>query len=279
VTTRSAASLKGRQLPRSALLGCDPAEHDGSRGPAGREGRRERAHLAYAGHALMEHHNGLFVAFLLTQTTGPAGRDVVPDLIDRARERGYRPRTPAGDSRQCVADLLAHHSGRRPSAIDRRTTCHAGSGISQRKRKRVEEIAGGFRRTRFLGLRMTQLAVYRVAHRLQPCPHRATLLGTCGGMSANTSSRTTAAVCSLALRQPSLRSLPGRLTERCAREARRSRPAVRAELIANPTTQRGARVRPVLRRPCSVQPSTDFMTVWGPQAEGVYESRGLLPPL
>jgi IS5 family transposase len=105
----------------------------------------------------------------------------VPDLIDQARERGFRPRTLAGDkgydTRQCVADLRARNvtphvaqntKGRR-SAIDRRTTHHPGYAISQRKRKRVEEIfgwvktVGGFRRTRFIGLNLTQLAAYLVA--------------------------------------------------------------------------------------------------------------------
>ena len=59
-------------------------------------------------------------------------------------------------------------SGRR-SAIDGRTTRHAGYAISQRIRKRVEEIfgwmktVGGFRRTRYLGLEKTQMAGYLVA--------------------------------------------------------------------------------------------------------------------
>jgi hypothetical protein len=58
---------------------------------------------------------------------------------------------------------------RRRSAIDDRTTRHPGYLVSQRKRKRVEEIfgwmktIGGFRRTRFKGLRQTQLAATIVA--------------------------------------------------------------------------------------------------------------------
>ncbi|MBV9325487.1 MAG: transposase [Chloroflexi bacterium] len=59
-------------------------------------------------------------------------------------------------------------SGRR-SAIDGRTTRHPGYAMSQRIRKRVEEIfgwmksVGGFRRTRYLGLENTQMAGYLVA--------------------------------------------------------------------------------------------------------------------
>ena len=88
----------------------------------------------------------------------------------KAIDKGY-------DTRPCVADLRARNvtphvaqntSGRR-SAIDRRTTRHVGYEVSQRKRKRVEEIfgwmktIGGLRRTRFIGLDLTQLAAYLVA--------------------------------------------------------------------------------------------------------------------
>jgi len=52
--------------------------------------------------------------------------------------------------------------------IDRRTTTKPGYDISQRVRKRVEEIfgwaktVGGFRRTRYRGAAKTQLAAYIV---------------------------------------------------------------------------------------------------------------------
>jgi IS5 family transposase len=57
----------------------------------------------------------------------------------------------------------------RRSAIDGRTTRHAGYPVSQRLRKRVEEIfgwmktVGGFRRTRYRGREKTGLAGYLVA--------------------------------------------------------------------------------------------------------------------
>jgi transposase len=160
------------------------ATHQSTTDPEARlakKGKGKEAHLAYAGHALMEHRNGLLVDFQMNQATGTAERDIVPDLIDQARERGFRPRTLAGDkgydTRQCVAELrarnvtphVAQNTRGRRSAIDRRTIRHAGYGLSQRKRKRVEEIfgwmktVGGFRRTRFVGLELTQLAAYLVA--------------------------------------------------------------------------------------------------------------------
>ena len=70
------------------------------------------------------------------------------------------------------------------SALDRRTARHPGYAVSQRVRKRVEEIfgwmktVGGLRRTRYRGLDRTQLHAYLVAAaynllriaRLSPAP-------------------------------------------------------------------------------------------------------------
>jgi transposase len=197
----AAASLKSfrpKDKPPSATPPDDPgnptvnfhgerrsnATHQSTTDPEARlakKGKGKEAHLAFMGHALMENRHGLLVDFQLTQATGTAERDAVPALIEQARERGFHPRTLAGDkgydTKDCVADLrqrkVAPHvtqntSGRR-SAIDRRTTRHAGYAISQRIRKRVEEIfgwmktVGGFRRTRYRGLERTQLAGYLVA--------------------------------------------------------------------------------------------------------------------
>jgi IS5 family transposase len=57
---------------------------------------------------------------------------------------------------------------RRRSAVDSRTVRHSGYVVSQRIRKRIEEIfgwmktVGGFRRTRYRGRDRTQLAAYFV---------------------------------------------------------------------------------------------------------------------
>jgi len=146
-----------------------------------RKGKGKEARLAYAGHALMENRNGLVVDFQLSQATGTAERDAVPDLVDQARERGFKLRTLGADkgydTKDSVAGLrerkvtphVAQNTSGRRSAIDGRTTRHVGYGISQRKRKLVEEIfgwmktIGGFRRTRYIGLARTQLAGYFVA--------------------------------------------------------------------------------------------------------------------
>ena len=64
---------------------------------------------------------------------------------------------------------MARNTKRRGgSAIDGRTTRHEGYAVSQRIRKRVEEIfgwmktVGGFRRTRYKGRERTQLAAWLV---------------------------------------------------------------------------------------------------------------------
>ena len=58
---------------------------------------------------------------------------------------------------------------RRRSNIDERTTGHAGYAISQRVRKRIEEVfgwiktVGNFRKTRYIGLGANQLAAHLLA--------------------------------------------------------------------------------------------------------------------
>jgi hypothetical protein len=117
----------------------------------------------------MENRHGLLVDFQLTQATGTAERDLVPQLLYDAALRGFHPRTlgadKAYDARACVATMreygvtlhVAQNINRRRSAIDHRTTRHPGYATSQRIWKRAEEVfgwikaIGGFRRTRYCG--------------------------------------------------------------------------------------------------------------------------------
>ncbi|MDP9364554.1 MAG: IS5 family transposase [Chloroflexota bacterium] len=146
-----------------------------------RKGKGKEAKLAFLGHALMENRNGLLVDFQVTTATGTAERDAVPLLLDEARDRGFRPRTLGADkgydTQGCVAAMrqrkvtphVAQNTTGRRSAIDGRTTSWPGYLVSQRIRKRVEEVfgwmktVGGFRRTRYRGVARTQLAGYFVA--------------------------------------------------------------------------------------------------------------------
>ena len=130
----------------------------------------------------MENRHGLLVDFQITTATGTAERDVVAPLLNRARERGFHPTTLGADkgydTHDCVADLeaqgvkphiarnITHHRG---SAVDDTTAAAPGYAVSQRLRKRVEEIFGwmktiaGLRRTRYRGLRKTGLVGFLVA--------------------------------------------------------------------------------------------------------------------
>ena len=143
-----------------------------------RKGSGKEARLAFLGHALMENRHGLLLDFTVSQATGTAERDAVPELLDGLRERGYRPRTLGADrgydTRDCVKDMRVrrvtpHVAQKKHSAIDGRTTRHAGYAVSLRIRKRVEEVfgwmktVGGFRRTRYRGVERTDLAGYLVA--------------------------------------------------------------------------------------------------------------------
>ena len=145
-----------------------------------RKGKGKEAKLVFMAHALMGNRHGMLVDFQTTQATGTAERDIVPVLVDQAKERGFHPKTLGGDkgydTGDCVAVLrrrgvtphVAQNTNGRSSAIDGRTTRHPGYAVSQRIRKRVEEIfgwmktVGGFRKTRYRGLDRTGLAGYLV---------------------------------------------------------------------------------------------------------------------
>jgi IS5 family transposase len=100
--------------------------------------------------------------------------------MDGLRERRFHPQTvgldKGYDTRDLVARLrakritphVAQNTAGRRSAIDGRTTRHAGYGISQRIRMKVEEIfgwvktVGGLRKMRYRGLAKVDFAGYLV---------------------------------------------------------------------------------------------------------------------
>lgn len=113
----------------------------------------QAAKLSYLGHVIMENRNGLAVDCTVTQATGTAERDAAFAMA--LELPGNHQKTLGGDknydTKDCVAELriagVTPHVAQyvRPrggSAIDARTTRHAGYEISQRKRKLVEEIFG-----------------------------------------------------------------------------------------------------------------------------------------
>lgn len=125
--------------------------------------------LGYLAHALMENRNGLIVGTHTTQATGTAEREAALLLVDSlggskritlGADKGYDAANFAEALRaRNVTPHIAQHTRRR-SGIDGRTTRHPGYEISQRKRKRVEEIfgwqktVGNLRKLHFHGLRL-----------------------------------------------------------------------------------------------------------------------------
>ena len=111
-----------------------------------------QAKLSYMGHVLMENRNGLLVQTFLTEASGRAERDAAM-LMAEAIPPGKRV-TLGGDknydTREFVRELrgmnitphVAQNTTNRRSAVDERTTRHAGYEVSQRKRKRVEQSFG-----------------------------------------------------------------------------------------------------------------------------------------
>jgi len=144
-----------------------------------RKGKGKESKLSYGGHALMENRHGLCVDLKVTsalQTEAEAAKA----MLDRQRRKRVRPGTLGADKGYHSKDFVAHlrrrkiapHiamiDGRKTPGLDGRTTRHAGYTLSQRKRKRVEEIFGwmkaygGLRRTLARGLDRVQLHAYLV---------------------------------------------------------------------------------------------------------------------
>jgi transposase len=117
-----------------------------------RKGPGKEAKLCFAGHVLMENRNGLAVGVLVTEATGRAERQAAVNLLSRLRgvgrltlggDKNYDTQAFIAKCREVrVTPHVAQNSKGRSSAIDGRTTRHPGYTISQRVRKRVEEIFG-----------------------------------------------------------------------------------------------------------------------------------------
>ena len=111
------------------------------------------AKLYYMGHTLMDHRHGLIVDVEVTEASGVAERETALKLLDRhpSQKRRTVSADKLYDTKQFVSDcrergitpqVAMNISGTRDSAIDARTTRHAGYIASQRIRKRIEECFG-----------------------------------------------------------------------------------------------------------------------------------------
>ncbi|MEY9590820.1 hypothetical protein ABIA06_003111 [Bradyrhizobium yuanmingense] len=118
-----------------------------------RKGKGKETKLCFIAHGLMENRHGLLVDACLTQADGHAKRVAALHMIE---PRADRPTAitlgadKAYDAEDFVNELrsmnatphVAQNTSGRSSAIDGRTTRHAGYAVSQRIRKRIEEAFG-----------------------------------------------------------------------------------------------------------------------------------------
>lgn len=149
------------------------ATHGSTTDPAARlarKGRGKEARLCFAGHVLMENRAGLVVDVIVSKATGTAEREAALEMLDRlpgtrritvGADKGYDTQDFVGTCRSM--NVTAHVARRQWSAVDRRTTRHAGYQTSQRIRKRIEEVfgwvktVGGGRKLRYRGVDRNQL--------------------------------------------------------------------------------------------------------------------------
>jgi len=133
-----------------------------------RKSHNAAAAMCYSGHLLIENRNALIIDAELTTADGYAERSTAIEMLARLPTTRRR-RTVAGDkgydTRGFVADArgrgftphVAQNTTRQRSAIDARTTRHAGHAVSMRIRKRVEEpfgwikTIGGGHKLRYIG--------------------------------------------------------------------------------------------------------------------------------
>ena len=116
---------------------------------------------------MTESRNGLVVDTALTQATGTAEREAACAMLGElpgnhavtvGADKAYDTTGFVAEIRRLgVTPHVAQNTTRHRSAIDGRTARHAGYGVSQRLRKRIEEVFGwirsaaAFRRTRHRG--------------------------------------------------------------------------------------------------------------------------------
>src|SRR5271169_64688 len=132
-----------------------------------RKGPGKEAKLCFMGHALMENRNGLVIDACLTLANGHAERIAALHMIEPRADQaqaitlGADKAYDAEDVNELrsmkVTPHVAQNTSGRSSAIDGRTTRHAGYAVSQRIRKRIEEVfgwmktIGGQEKTKFRG--------------------------------------------------------------------------------------------------------------------------------
>jgi len=127
----------------------------------------QEAKLSYLGHTVVENRNRLVVAAMATQADGMAERDAGLLMVAGLTRMGQRRITLGADKAYDTRDFVdtvrelgatphvAQNNTNRRSAIDQRTTRHAGYGVSLSKRWLVGKPFGWMKQT--CGLRKVKL--------------------------------------------------------------------------------------------------------------------------
>ena len=140
-----------------------------------RKGKGKESKLCFGAHATMENRNGLLAALDIHNPIAESEADVSLKQIDELHQRqqawvqsmggdkGYHTKAYVKGCRQRgIRPHVSQVKGRRTEGLDRRTTSRASYAVSQKIRKRIEEIfgwvktVGGFRKTRYRGVERTQ---------------------------------------------------------------------------------------------------------------------------
>ena len=153
--------FRGQRRSRDTHVSAnDPEARLYTKGPG------QTAKLNYMGHLLTENRHGLVLDVELTEANGHAEREAALAMVERSAggratlgaDHGYDVRGFVAALRaRGVTPHVAQNDRRRRSAVDGRTTRHAGYEVSQRRRKLVEEVfgwmktVGGGRKLRYLG--------------------------------------------------------------------------------------------------------------------------------
>jgi transposase len=144
-----------------------------------KKSKGQSAKLCYTGHALMDNRNGLLHDFWVTPSVGITEGEAAGAMLEGAGlrgspERGISVGADKGyDNEGFVEDcrdlgIIPHVARKKNGAMDEATALTLGYSISQRLRKRIEEIFGWmktvacFRKSRFIGLEKTRMAGYFV---------------------------------------------------------------------------------------------------------------------
>jgi len=146
-----------------------------------RKGLGKEAKLCFAGHAVMENRHGLCVLFEVRPAIGVSESEAAAQQIAQLQARRFAPRTVGADKgyhsrtfvQGCreagVTPHVAELKGRAVEGFDAATKAEPGYAVSQRLRKRIEEIfgwaktTGGFRKTRYRGVERTHACGQMVA--------------------------------------------------------------------------------------------------------------------